>query len=291
VNRDAKNHAKFGSLRGPRRSVHVAPAAMRTSLHLMTDQVEVRSDEGILRVTLRRPEAFNALSEEMAVGLVEALDRAAVDDAVRVVVLTGSGPAFSAGADIAGENPVDGFDEATMDGAATITRRITGLAKPVVAAVNGIAAGVGASICFAADLAVATESASFLLAFSRIGLMPDGGSTLTVAASVGRAKAMRMALLAEVMTAREAYDAGLVSHLAADAEFEATVEQLLRRLVAGPPVAFAATKKAVNAATLGGLEAALDRERVGQVVLFGTEDAAEGMRAFVQKRRPTFSGR
>jgi enoyl-CoA hydratase len=257
----------------------------------MTDQVEVRCDEGVLRVTLRRPEAFNALSEEMAVGLVEALDRAAVDDAVRVVVLTGSGPAFSAGADIAGENPVDGFDEATMDGAATITRRITTLAKPVVAAVNGIAAGVGASICFAADLAVATESASFLLAFSRIGLMPDGGSTLTVAASVGRAKAMRMALLAEAMTAREAYDAGLVSHLAADEEFEATVEQLLRRLVAGPPVAFAATKKAVNAATLAGLEAALDRERVGQVVLFGTEDAAEGMRAFVQKRRPTFSGR
>jgi enoyl-CoA hydratase len=102
---------------------------------------------------------------------------------------------------------------------------------------------------------------------------------------------MRMALLAEPMTAREAYEAGLVSHLAPDEEFEATVEKVLRRLAAGPPVAFAATKKAVNAATLGELEGALDRERVGQVVLFGTEDAAEGMRAFVQKRRPTFLGR
>ena len=257
----------------------------------MTNQLEVEADEGVLRVTFRRPEALNALSEEMAVGLVEALDRAAVDEAVRAVVVTGSGPAFSTGADLTGDNPIEGFDEATMDGAATITRQITGLAKPVVAAVNGIAAGVGASLCFAADLAVATESASFLLAFSRIGLMPDGGSTLTVAASVGRARAMRMALLAEPMTAREAYEVGLVSHLAPDEEFEATVEKVLRRLAAGPPVAFAATKKAVNAATLGELEGALDRERVGQVVLFGTEDAAEGMRAFVQKRRPTFLGR
>jgi enoyl-CoA hydratase len=257
----------------------------------MTNQLEVEVDEGVMRVTFRRPEAFNALSEEMAVGLVEALDRAAVDDAVRVVVVTGSGPAFCAGADLTGDNPVERFDEATMDGAATLTRRITGLAKPVVAAVNGVAAGVGASLCFAADLAVATESASFLLAFSRIGLMPDGGSTLTVAASVGRARAMRMALLAEPLTAGEAYEAGLVSHLSRDEQFEATVERVLQRLAAGPPISFAATKKAVNAAALGQLEGALDRERVGQVVLFGTEDAAEGMRAFVQKRRPTFLGR
>jgi enoyl-CoA hydratase len=257
----------------------------------MTNQLGIDVTDGVLRVTFRRPDAFNALTEEMAAGLVAALDRAAADDAVRVVVVTGTGPAFSAGVDLTGDDPVERFGESTMDGAATITRRVTGLGKPVVAAVNGVAAGVGASICFAADLAVATESASFMLAFSRIGLMPDGGSTLTVAASVGRAKAMRMALLAETMTAREAYDAGLVSHVAPDDEFETTVEKVLRRLAAGPPLAFTATKKAVNAATLGGLEAALDQERVGQVVLFGTEDAAEGMRAFVQKRRPTFIGR
>ncbi len=257
----------------------------------MTNHLAVDVADGVLRVTFRRPEAFNELNEEMAAGLVAALDRAAVDDAVRVVVVTGTGPAFSAGADIAGDDPVEQFDESTMEAAATITRRITGLGKPVVAAVNGVAPGVGASICFAADLAVATESASFLLAFSRIGLMPDGGSTLTVAASVGRAKAMRMALLGEVMTAREAYDAGLVSHLAPDGDFGTTVDKVLRRLAAGPPLAFTATKKAINAATLDGLEPALERERVGQVVLFGTEDAAEGMRAFVQKRRPSFTGR
>jgi enoyl-CoA hydratase len=161
----------------------------------------------------------------------------------------------------------------------------------VVAAVNGVAAGFGASICFAADLAVAAESASFLLAFSRIGLMPDGGTTLTVAAAAGRARAMRMALLAEPVTAREAYEWGLVSHVVPDAELEPAVEEVVKRLVAGPPVAFAATKKAITAATLGDLEGALDREGTGQVVLFGTADAAEGMRAFVQRRRPTFTGR
>jgi enoyl-CoA hydratase len=256
----------------------------------MTQHLAIETNDGICRITFQRPEAFNALTEEMAVGLVTQLNAAAADDAVRVVVIAGSGAAFSAGVDLTGDNPVESFGEATMEGANTITRSVVGIGKPVVAAVNGIAAGVGASICFAADLAVATESASFLMAFSRIGLMPDGGSTLTVAAAVGRARAMRMALLAEPLSARDAYDAGLVSHVAADEEFEATVDKVARRLAAGPPLAFAATKKAVNAATIGELEAALERERVGQVVLFGTDDAAEGMRAFVQKRRAVFSG-
>jgi len=253
--------------------------------------LQVETDAGICRVTLNRPEAFNALDEEMAVGLVQALESAGRDDSVRVVVVTGSGLAFSAGADLTGDNPVETFDERTMDGANTITRRIVGLRKPVVAAVNGIAAGVGASICFAADLAVCQESASFLLAFSRIGLMPDGGSTMTVAAAVGRARAMRMALLAEMMTAQEAYAAGLVSHVVPDSDFAETVDKIAGRLAVGPPRAFAATKQAVNAATIGDLESALELERTGQVTLFGTEDAAEGMRAFVQKRKPTFTGR
>ena len=257
----------------------------------MTEHLQVESADGVCRVTFRRPEALNALSEDMATGLVEALRAAAVDDAVRVVVLTGSGGSFSAGADLVGDDPVSGFDDRTMQGANEITRSITTLDKPVVAAVNGIAAGVGASICFAADLAVAAESAAFLLAFSRVGLMPDGGSSLTVAAAVGRARAMRMALLAEALPAREAFEAGLVSHVVADGDFEETVGTVVRRLAGGPPLAFAATKKAINAATLAGLEDALERERRGQVVLFGTEDAAEGMRAFVEKRRPHFAGR
>ena len=257
----------------------------------MTGHLQVETDAGVRHVTFNRPETFNALDEEMAVGLVEALESARDDESVRVVVVTGTGASFSAGADITGDNPVETFDETTMDGANTITRSIVGLEKPVLAAVNGIAAGVGASICFAADLAVCQESASFLLAFSRIGLMPDGGSTMTVAAAVGRARALRMALLAEVLTAQEAYDAGLVSHVVPDSDFAETVDKIARRLAAGPPRAFAATKHAINAATIGDLDSALERERVGQVALFGTADAAEGMRAFVEKRRPSFTGR
>ena len=253
--------------------------------------LETAVEDGVCTITFRRPEAFNALDEEMAVGLVLQLTEAEADGSIRVVVITGSGGAFSAGADLEGENPVANFDERTMDGANMIIRSITGLGKPVVAAVNGVAAGVGASICFAADLAIAQRSAAFLLAFSRIGLMPDGGASLTVAASVGRSRAMRMALLAEPISAEEAYEKGLVSHLVEDEDFDEVVTKVAGRLAFGPPIAFAATKKAINAATLGGLEQTLDRERSGQLVLFGTEDAAEGTRAFVQKRRPTFVGR
>ena len=256
----------------------------------MTNQLDVQVADGICRITFRRPEAFNALNEEMARGLVEQLVAAEADDAVRVVVITGEGFAFSAGADLTGDTPVDGFGEETMDAANLITRSVVGLGKPVVAAVNGIAAGVGASICFAADLAVAKESAQFLLAFSKIGLMPDGGSSLTVAAAVGRARALRMALLAEPLTAQDAFASGLVSHVVADDDFDGQVDRIARRLAGGPPLAFAATKRAINAATIGGLEEALEREKRGQMVLFKTADAAEGTRAFVEKRRPTFTG-
>ncbi len=246
--------------------------------------------DGICRITFTRPEAFNAMDEEMARGVVGALQEASVDDAVRVVVITGEGAAFSAGATLEGENPVESFGEHTMEGANAIIRAVVDCPKPVVAAVNGIAAGVGASLCFAADLQVCRESAAFLLAFSQVGLMPDGGSSLTVAASVGRAKAMRMALLAEVVSAREAYDAGLVTHCVPDDDYEATLGKVVRRLAGGPPIAFAATKKAINAATLPGLEDALATELRGQVVLFGTADTAEGMKAFVEKRKPVFTG-
>ena len=256
----------------------------------MTEGLRITTEAGALRITMDRPGHLNALTADMADRVAEEVERAAVAEDVRVIVLAGTGPAFSAGADLSGEDAHENFDVTSLDRANRIIRAITGSPKPVVAAVNGVAAGVGCSAALACDLVVAAESASFLLAFSRIGLMPDGGATATVAASIGRARAMRMALLAEPMAAREAYSAGLVSHLAADGDFAEAVEAVVGRLTAGPPLAYAATKKAVNGATLHRLEDALERERHGQTVLLRTDDAAEGMRAFTQKRRPVFRG-
>ena len=246
--------------------------------------------DGVLRLTLNRPEVFNALTGEMADEVAAVIEGATARHDVRVIVLTGTGPAFSTGADISGAEAHEGFDVTALDRANRIIRAIVGVDKPVVAAVNGVAAGVGCSAALAADIIVATESASFLLAFARIGLMPDGGATATVAAAMGRARAMRMALLAEPLGARDAYDAGLVTHVVADDEFEEQVAKIVGRLAGGPPLAFAATKRAINAATLDQLEGALERERTGQTLLLGTDDVAEGMRAFGEKRKPTFRG-
>jgi enoyl-CoA hydratase len=256
----------------------------------MTDGLSATLDDGALWIRLDRPETLNALTAEMTDRLAEEVESAAGRDDVRVIVVAGTGAAFSSGADLSGEDAHEGFDVSSLDRANRVVRAITTSPKPCVAVVNGTAAGVGCSIALACDLAVTAESAGFLLAFARIGLMPDGGATATVAASIGRARAMRMALLGETLGAREAFDLGLVSHLVADEDLEQTAADLVRRLAAGPPLAYDATKKAVNAATLAGLEDALERERRGQTVLLRTADVAEGMRAFSEKRRPVFRG-
>src|SRR6476661_5747804 len=252
--------------------------------------LEMRTEAGVLRLTMNRPERLNALTAAMSDRVAAELEGAATRDDVRVVLVAGAGGAFCSGADLSGADAHQNFDVTSLDRANRIIRAVTGLDKPVVAAVDGVAAGVGCSTALACDLVVASPRASFLLAFARIGLMPDGGATATVAASVGRARAMRMALLGEALDAQEAYDAGLVSHLAAD-DFEGTVEGLVALLAAGPPLSYAATKKAVNAATLGHLHDALERERTGQTILLRTADVAEGMLAFGEKRLPEFRGK
>jgi enoyl-CoA hydratase len=247
--------------------------------------------DGALWLTLDKPDTFNALTGEMVIGLVTELRDVVARDDVRVVVVTGTGPAFSAGADLTGDAPQEKYDSSAVDAANALIRAVVECDKPVVCGLNGVAAGVGMSVALACDLIVAKTSAALTLGFTKIGLMPDGGATATVAAAVGRTRAMRLALLSDLLGAQEAFDAGLVSHVFADDEYDDGLSRVVRKLASGPPLAHAATKKAVNAATLDRLSDAFQRERAGQSVLLRSEDAAEGMKAFNEKRRPDFTGR
>ena len=248
--------------------------------------VEGRS-QGVLRITIDRPNRLNALNvpilEEMA-----RLIRGSATDGTRVVVITGAGRGFSSGADVGPDGSAPGLD--TLDAANALAEAIAASPRIVIAAVNGVAAGVGCSIALTCDLVVAKESASFMLAFTKIGLMPDGGASLLVPAAVGRARAMRMALLAEKIPASVAQEWGLISHVVSDEGYEAEVESLIAQVASGAPLALAATKKAVNQASIELLTAALGREREGQGALLASSDFAEGMAAFQQKRPAEFSG-
>lgn len=251
------------------------------------DGLRVERDGGILRITFDRPERLNALTAEIIHAAADAIERAD-DEGARVIVLTGTGRAFSSGADVGADGAPPGLD--TLDAANRMTMAITHSPVVVVAAVNGVAAGVGCSFAVAADLAVAKESAAFMLAFTKIGLMPDGGASLLVTAAVGRARAARMALLAEKVSARTALEWGLIADVVADDDFDAHVAGLAGQLAAGPPLAYAATKRVLNGAGLSLLEAILRAERDGQEPLLGSADFAEGMAAFQAKRAPLFTG-
>jgi enoyl-CoA hydratase len=255
------------------------------------DGLSVALSDGLLSVTLNRPQSLNSLTEDVVAALAGVMEQAATDPRVRVVRLGGAGRGFSSGASIAAD------DVATHPGApATIideinrtVRAIVALPHPVVAVVHGPVVGVGASLALACDAVLASDTAYFLLAFTKIGLMPDGGASALVAAAVGRIRAMRMALFAERISATEALQWGLVTAVYPSDSFEAEVDKVIASLVAGPAVAFAKTKESINAATLTELEPTLELEKNGQSVLLGSPDFTEGAAAFRQRRKPNFT--
>jgi enoyl-CoA hydratase len=258
-----------------------------------TQELLVEREASILRLTLNRPDSLNSAGASMLRSLAREVGRASRHEEVRTIVLTGAGRAFCSGADIGGgkDGDRDGGDNDTLAAANAAVLALRGIDKPVIAAVNGLAAGVGTSLALACDLVVAASSAYFLLAFTKIGLMPDGGATALIPEAVGRAKALRMALLAERIPARQAEEWGLISHVVPDEEFSSKVDSIAGSLASGAPLAFAETKRAINAVTLGHLTAALDRETVGQAKLSRTDDFREGVKAFRQKRLPVFAGK
>lgn len=253
----------------------------------------VTHEGNVLSVTFNRPDSLNSLTTAMLNELADTLDRAAADPAVKVVRLGGAGRGFSSGAGISAEDQAAQAASISIDDLLVAANRavqaIVALPKPVVAVVHGPAAGVGVSLALASDVVLASEKAFFMLAFTKIGLMPDGGATALVAAAVGRIRAMRMALLAERIPAADALEYGLVSAVYPHDELEAGAAAVIGKLATGPAVSLRLTKQAINAAALTELEPALGRETEGQLSLLKSRDFVEGTKAFQQRRAATFT--
>jgi enoyl-CoA hydratase len=255
--------------------------------------LSVTLSDGVLSVTIDRPDSLNSLTVPVITGIADAMERAATDPEVKVVRLGGAG-GFCSGADIGADDVSEtgvSPDEIAVLEINRLIRAIAAVPHPVVAVVQGPAAGVGVSLALACDVVLASESAFFMLAFTKIGLMPDGGASALIAAAVGRIRAMHMALLPERLPAAEALSWGLVSAVYPAGEFEAEVDKVIARLLAGPVAAFGKTKLAVNAATLPQLDPALQLEYEGQAVLLRSHDFIEGTTAFQQRRTPDFTDR
>jgi 2-(1,2-epoxy-1,2-dihydrophenyl)acetyl-CoA isomerase len=263
------------------------------------ETVNVLRKGGAAKVELNRPDTMNAWNRQFGVDLLAAIESVAADDDVRAVMITGAGRGFSSGADLKemGSND-DRTPEGHPDVRRTLTERyhpiittIRTMPKPVLAAVNGPAVGIGLSLALASDLIVARESAYFLLAFVYIGLVPDGGSSLFVPTRVGMARATEMAMLGERIAAPQALEWGLINRVFADEEFASASEQLIDQLAAGPTRSYAGTKRQLNNWLYTRMEEQLELEADIQQEMAGSGDFVEGVLAFVQKRQAAFGGR
>ena len=256
----------------------------------------VSMEAGVLTLTLNRPEKLNAFNPEMHQALRQGLERAADDAAVRAVVLTGAGRGFCAGQDLSerdvrpGAAPID-LSVSLGSHYNPLVRRLRALPKPIVCAVNGIAAGAGANIALACDIVIASRSARFVQAFSRIGLVPDSGGTYFLPRLVGTARAMALALLAESLSAEQAEQWGLIWKAVDDERLAEETAALARRLAHGPTRGYGLLKKALQASSGNSLDAQLDLERDLQREAGLSEDYREGVSAFKEKREPRFSGK
>jgi 2-(1,2-epoxy-1,2-dihydrophenyl)acetyl-CoA isomerase len=259
------------------------------------ETVNLRLRDGELRLELARPDTLNAWIPQLGSDLLAALEFAAGDE-VRSVTVTGAGRAFSSGADLrAGFNPTpEGHPDVETplrEVYHPVISAIRRLPKPVLAAVNGPAVGIGCSLALACDLIVARESSYLLLAFVNIGLVPDGGSSLLVPARAGFTRAAEMAMLGERIPARQAVEWGLINRVVADEDFDAEVDALAAKLAAGPTRAYAGIKRQLNTWLFERMEDQLDVEKGIQQEMAASGDFMEGVTAFLQKRPAAFGGR
>ena len=250
-----------------------------------------QQDGGVSILTLNRPDALNALNAELRHALLAALNAARKDDDTRAVIITGAGRGFCAGADLRGGSAERQFRRVLTAEYNPLVTAMRALPKPVVAAVNGVAAGAGVSLALAADLVVAADEARFVPAFNRIGLVPDSGLTRTLVRGLGRHRAMEILLGERELGAAEARDLGLVSAVVPAAKLQEAARELAQRLAGGPTRAIGLTKRLIDAAEDANLADALASEAALQELAGRSEDHAEGVAAFGEKREPRFSGR
>jgi 2-(1,2-epoxy-1,2-dihydrophenyl)acetyl-CoA isomerase len=259
--------------------------------------VNLQRDGAAATIELNRPEALNAWNGALGDELLDAIRSVAEDDEVRAVVLTGAGRAFSSGADLRDVSSRERTPEGHVDLRSLLNERyhpiittIRTMPKPVLAAVNGPAVGIGLSLALASDLVVAAESAYLMLAFVNIGLVPDGGSSLFVPTRVGLARAAEMAMLGERVTAAQALEWGLINRVVADAEFADEVAALRDRLANGPTRSYAGTKRQLNHWLYTRMDEQLALEADIQQEMAASGDFAEGVAAFIEKRQAAFGG-
>jgi 2-(1,2-epoxy-1,2-dihydrophenyl)acetyl-CoA isomerase len=258
------------------------------------ETIDLQVADGAARIILNRPDSLNAWNEQFGRDLLDAVQAASADESVRAVMITGAGKGFSSGADLK-EQRSEG------DGVPDLSARLKQLyhpiilgiremPKPVVAAVNGPAVGIGCSLALCCDLIVAAESSYFLLAFVNIGLVPDGGSTAMLPAMIGLQRTAEMGLLGEKVPAEKALEWGIANRVVPDDKLEAEAGELLEQLAAGPTVAYANFKKLLNRRVYGDIAGQLEAEADAQKEQGNTQDFVEGVVSFVQKRPAEFKG-
>lgn len=260
----------------------------------MSDFIDFSQSQGIARIRLNRPASYNSFNRKMAFELQDVLAQCAGNPGIRVVCISGEGKAFCAGQDLVEVSTPElhpGFKAILDEHYAPIIRAITHMEKPVVAAVNGVAAGAGANIALACDIVVAKESALFIQAFSGIGLIPDSGGTWFLPRLIGMQKAMALAMLGDRVPAREAENMGMIYKAIPDEDFEAKTIELLEKLASMPTYGLGLTKKAFYLGLQQGLEEQLKTETQLQILASESEDYEEGVAAFLQKRKPQFQGK
>jgi len=258
----------------------------------MNQPIDIQHLDGVCLITLNRPDKFNSFNREQALALQEALRSANEDPAVRCVLLTGGGKAFCAGQDLGEAIDPNGPGMRTIltEHYNPLVLQIRALSKPVVAAVNGVAAGAGASLALVCDVVVASDKASFVQAFTSIGLIPDSGGTLTLPRLIGFGRASATMLLGDRMTAQDALAAGMIYRVFPADSFAEDALNVARELAQRPTRALALVKEALNASTFADLEAQLHTELHLQLAAAETDDFKEGVAAFLEKRTPNFRG-